>query len=244
MKAQNANTFRFVMAEGDRLFSSIWRIWTNDKRDQLMIAPPSKKPLSCKVNIKFGASRFCHYAITRQYKDEMSVQGLKPPPHKDEVQWFRRPTPPVGSIPLALCNIYLPYDPNYSGPRGQHSKKDLLKLSPPGIGKAWVIEIYVSFDDPSTIPIPDKYQVRTTFPLATKENVMVLTEVVDFDKTEFLRPLTGHSDGTVFHPAKDIAEVLADSPILHLRQDPRTAEDNIFRIYEFGNVKIDMTRKG
>ena len=193
MKAKDTNTFRFAMAEGDRFFSSIWRIWPNDKRNLLMMAT-SKSAYLAKVTIHFDSQEgFCHFPINKQYKDKMIAQGLKPPPHKDEVQWIRTPTPPLGSIPVALCNIILPYDPDYSGPRGQHSTKDLLNLSPPGIGKAWVIEAYVTFDDPLRIPIPDKYEVRKTFQLATKENVIVVTEVIDFDKAAFLRPLTGRS---------------------------------------------------
>jgi hypothetical protein len=127
MNAKDTNTFRFVLAEGDRFFSSRWRIWTNDRCDQLMIAP-SKSAYLGKVTIHFDSQeRFCHFPINQNHKDKMSAQGLIPPRHKDEVQWFRTPTPPEG------------------------------------------------------------HQLCATFHLATKENVIAVTKVIDFDLAAFLQ---------------------------------------------------------
>lgn len=208
-----------------------------------MIAPSTSAYLS-KVTIHFDSQeRFCHFAINKDYKTKMIAQGLNPPRHEDEVQWTRTSTPSVGNIPVGLCNIILPYNPNYSNPdlHGQNSKKNLLKLSAPGIGKAWVIKTFVTLDDPSRIPIPEEYQLRTTFHLATKENVIVVTEVVDFDIAGFLqRHQALRSDGTVFNPEKAIADFLSEPLIIQFWNDPRKDTDNILRIWEVGDVKIAM----
>ena len=231
MKAKDTNTFRFVVAEGDRFFSSRWRIWTNDRCDQLMIATSNSAYLS-KVTIHFDSQeRFCHFPINQDYKDKMSAQGLIPPRHKDEVQWFRTPTPPIGSIPVGLCKILLLYNPNYSN--REDSTKDLLRLSVPGIGKAWVIKTFVTLDDP--ILPPEGHQLCATFHLATKENVIVVTKVIDFDLAAFLqRHQALKSDGTVFSPGKDRAEFLGKPSLIHFWNDPRQETDNIFRIHEIG----------
>jgi hypothetical protein len=207
-----------------------------------MIAPSRSASFST-VNIHFDSQeRFCHFPINKNSKTEMRAQGLKPPRHEDEVQWFRRATPPVGSIPLSLCNIILPYDPHYTGPRGQHLTKDLVKLGVPRIGKAWVITTFVTWDDPLTLPIPDAYQVRTTFRLATKENVIVVSEVIDFDKEAFLKPLRLGSDVTVLNPeVTGIADLIGDPSLLvHFWNDPRKDPDNISRIWEIGDVSISV----
>jgi hypothetical protein len=228
-----SHTCRFVVAEGDKFLSSVWRIWTNYRNDLLFIATSESAYLS-KVTIHFDSQeRFCHFPINKDYKNQMNAQGLNPPRHEDEVQWTRTPTASVGSTPVCLCHIYLPYNPNYSKP-ASHANKNVLKLSVPGSGRAWVIRAFVTYDP--LIAIPEAYQLRTIFNLATKENVIVVTEVIDFDIAGFLQGKGGQSDGTVFNPETDIADVLRKPVLIHFWNDPRKETDNIFRIWEIGDV--------
>ncbi len=231
MKATNQNTCRFVVAEGDKFLSSVWRIWTNERHDLLMISTSESANFS-KVTIHFDSQeRFCHFPINKAYKNKMIAQGLNPPRHKDETHWTRTTTPSLGSIPAALCNIILPYNPNYSKP-ASHANKNVLKLSVPGSGKAWVIRTFVTYDP--LIAIPQAYQLRTIFNLATKENVIVVTEVIDFDIAGFLQGKGG--DATVLNRETDIADILRKPVLIHFWNDPRKEKDNIFRIWEIGDV--------
>jgi len=230
MKATNQNTCRFVVAEGDKFFSSTWQILANKRRDLLMISTRESVNFS-KVTIHFNSQEgFCHFPLSTAHKKIMIAQGLNPPRHKDEVHWNRAPTPPVGSIPAGLCNIILPYNPNYSKP-ASYANKNVLKLSVLGRGKAWVISTFVSYDP--LIAIPQAYQLRAIFNLATKENVIVVTQVIDFDIAGFLQGKGGH--GMVLNRETDIADVLRKPVLLHFWNEPKNT-DNILRIWEIGGV--------
>lgn len=237
------NTFRFAICDNDKLHSLIWRIWV-DRGLILMLAPSNTAHIS-KVTFHFDkAERFCHFAVNKTHKPKMIEQGLTPPNHFEEAQWYLEPTPKPNALPLTLCSIVLSYNPLHYNPNPIKPKdgKHLLCLSPPPLGKAWQIILAATYHDPNKIDVPAPFVKHEHIQLATGEYILVLGGAIDFDSQTILKNKTLTAK-TSFDAHFKLDDFSTEPRVLHLWNEPKEEPDNILRIYEFCGVTFSPTSK-
>jgi len=125
---------RLAVAEGDKIGSSIWRIWKHRTADDIYFAVRS---LAGAIKVSLHASGLCHLAFSYQYWSAGKALNAA---RRDLISWTREDVGPNGW--RSAAQIYIPAE--FLADTGQTIDAETYLISAPQPGKAVIIDMIYS----------------------------------------------------------------------------------------------------